>query len=411
MSTLTKFIIYQCDTCKRQTEILIDSQRPDPLRCNITNKCRGKLSRVGESSGKKFLFTPPVSGLQDYIQRGTVIPAATAPIVDPSISLSTGDGAGMLTIAILTRTTLGGGTHAFSALDTAGNPIFIDIELDSVLLAQGTKVFLNIFPISPNLLQSKTYTYLMSGTVQVIRGPDNSPNSSNLRFTLSNQVNVFINGVLLDPSAYALDEVNQQITMTPAIFESNNVVNIIVYNDLTSSIDNSKVISLEFDVLVPTVSADLTFLSNCSWGNYDAVNIPNLGVRYLLHCTDLSALVKDTNYGVKDVTISSPTLTTPATVRNDEFLMLLARSPFGFQDKELNAYLSGASFDSSFSLIYHQDQTTGVYSLSVPQSQLSQMLTSMVPSVPIDSSLFTVSAAGAVTAVSALTHKYIIGPT
>ena len=253
---------------------------------------------------------------------------------------------------------------------------------------------------------------MLSGTVQVIRGPDNSPNSSNLRFTSTNRVSVIVNGVIIDPSGYSLDVVNQQIIFSPAIYESNNVVNVIVYNDLTSNIDNASVISLEFDVLDPTVSADLGFLSSSAWGDYNAVNIPGVGLHYLMHCTDLSALVKDTSYGVRDLTVVSHLYVDPITVLPSEFHLLLARDPYSFQDKELNAYLNGAVFDSSFSFTYSQDQTTGVYNLTVPQSKLAQLLSSMIPTAQIDPLLFTsASTSGATTVVSTLTHKYIIGPT
>ena len=152
MSTLNKFIIYKCDTCQRQSEVLINGHRPDPVRCNITYKCRGKLQRVGESSAKKFLFTPPVAGLQDYIPRGTVATASPTFAVDPDISMATAGGSGMLTMALLKRNALPNSMHNFSVLDFAGDEFVIELDSDSVPLPS-LSVQLKLFKISPNLLQ------------------------------------------------------------------------------------------------------------------------------------------------------------------------------------------------------------------------------------------------------------------
>jgi len=472
MSTLNNYIIYQCSVCKRQTEIKNDSRRPDPVRCIITYKCRGRLSRVGTSNGKKFLITPPVAGLQDYIQRGTVISEPTATIENPSITLDT-SALGMFTIACLTRTELTGapptGTHAFSILDASSTPFVVDVlEADNEQLGLGIEVLMNLFPISPSLIQSTAYTYLVSGVVQVIEGPDDSPSAIVLLFNSANTLAVYVNGVLLDPSFYDRT-VDNRITLTPAIYESNNVIQIIVYNDLTPTIhsDVNVLITLSFKMLDPTIVADAEYLSNSAWGDHEAVIIPGLtlrpgelvaGQRYLMHCVDLSPLSQDTSYGIAslqgvssssmtsgsfvtgqlykimsindtDFTLIGATLNlagqiftatgpgigsgTAAPVKNllpSEVSMLLARNPYGSYDKELNAYLSGSS--QNLSLLYSQDQITGEYQLSVTESNLTQLLHSLVPSVEQTSSLFaTPSLAGTASPAPALVHKYILGPT
>jgi hypothetical protein len=442
MSTLNKFIIFQCDVCRRQTELMIDGKRVDPLRCNITLKCRGKLSRVGESSVKKFLFAPPVPGLQDYVPRGSVLSSAPADIIDPNIALNTGDG-------ILSTASLRKSGPSYQLLDVNNNLITVSPEV---------KLKLNIFPISPSLLRSSSYTYLRSGAVQVISGPDDTPSSNVLRFEALNNLSVLVNGIVLDPSQYDRSVLNQ-ITFTPAIYESNNVIDIIVYNDIAYNVKDDSLISLSFSILT-----DTGLLSSCSWGNYNAVEIPGDAVtqRYIMHCVDLSALSHDISYGVKGVqlidnaTISSSSMiagnfyiivtsgdvypisdftsvgaadnlsgtifqatgSTAGTgtvsqvidISLSEVNLLTAKDPYSFQDKELNAYLSGASFNSSFSFTFNQDQLTGIYKLTALQSSFSQLLRILVPSVPSSLNLLT-STSGASTAATGLKHKYIIGPT
>lgn len=470
MSTLNKYIIFQCDTCNRQTELQIPGNRVDPIRCIITNKCRGKLSRVGESAAKKFLFTPPVPGLQDYIQRGTVINPAPVIASVPNASLNTSGGAGMLSMAILRKSA--SSPYEFSVLAKDGiTNVIVDTEVDDSALAQNVKILLNIFPISPSVLQSTTFTYLETGEVQVISGPDNSPESNTLRFTADNNISVYTNGIELDPSAYVISVADQSITFTPAIYEQNNVVNIIVYNNLTANVDQSTIIGLEFDVLDPTINlpppyiSDLAFLNVCAWGNYDAVKFSPTNERYLMHCTDLSALSKDISYGVDSmqVVIGTPvpapsiipgtiytiyfpgntawtsigaannnvgtvftatsagtgtgtaTVNVPIDVALSEASLLLAKDPYDFVDKELNAYLNGASFTTSFTFTFSQDQQTGVYKLTAPDTSdpanFTSLLHPLIPTRPTPPTLLAAqSTTGASSVSSNVKHSYIIGP-
>src|SRR4051812_21628379 len=99
----SSYVVYKCDTCKRETEIILDGRRPDPTRCNITLRCRGKLSRSGQHSVKKHLFTPIVSGLTDYVPRGAQVAAAQAVVEDAQVSLLTGRDAPGLTLLGLKR--------------------------------------------------------------------------------------------------------------------------------------------------------------------------------------------------------------------------------------------------------------------------------------------------------------------
>ena len=374
MSTLNKFVIYECDSCKRKTEILIDGKRPDPVRCNITYKCRGKLHRVGESTSKKFLFTPPIAGLQDYLQRGTSLTAAVASEDEEDISLFTGGGSGMLTMALPTRTELGT-THTFEVLDASGSTFVLDTEPDSITLPTNVSANLILYKISPDLLQFKRYTYLVSGYVQVIQGPDDSPNKNNLKFTASNNVRVFINGVELDSNNYDRSTADM-ITFTPAIYESNNVVDVIVYNNLSSS-SNLESIKLQFNVLNTSVSTELALLCADAWGDTKGVTIEGKN-RYLLHCTDLSELSPDFSYGVSSVEVTSAAET--RVVKASEVYLLLGHSPFTTFDKELFSYVGGSTLiNSSNVLAYGQNQDTGSTDLTIKESVLTNVARALVP--------------------------------
>ena len=413
--------------------------------------------------------------MQDYIPRGTVLATTPAVATDPNISLDTNAG-GMLSMAVLTKTEIDTNTHDYSVLDVNSVPIIINSAVpNSTVLAQNVKILMNVFPISPSVMQYNEYTYLKSGVVQIVSGPDDSPNSSNLRFTVDNKISVYSNGIELAPTAYVVSVPNQDITFTPAIYESNNVVNVIVYNDLTANVSASSIISLEFDVLDPHSNlpppyvSQLAFLNTCAWGNYYAVNIPGIGTRYLMHCIDLSALSKDLSYGIEKIQIvvgdvltnagsfvtgqaytitslgspvatdftsvgatsntigllftatgpgigngTATTANTPIDVLSSEINLMLAKEPYDFQDKELNSYLNGIKFDSTFSFTYGQDLSTGIYRLTAPQSKLTQLLHPLIPdpaSKPSSTLFAAQSTSGASTASSTVKHKYVIGPT
>jgi hypothetical protein len=379
----------------------------------------------------------------------------------------------MLSIATLTREVSSPGNHTYSVLDTNGNQVIVDQQPDTTHLAQNVKIRLNIFPISPSVLQFTSYTYLKTGSVQLISGPDDSPNSVTLRFTAANNISVLSNGIELAPSEYDRS-VLDQITFTPAIYEFNNIINIIVYNDLVTNVDVNNLINLEFKVIDPNVNVfdpnnpsitSLSILNENSWGNYNAVDIPNRGIHYNMHCTDLSALISDVTYGVKGAQVEygsinagsfiigetyiitfvgdsltgtdfislgasdnnigtiftatgtgSPSTTGTAAhiidIKPSEVNLLIAKDPYSFKDKELNVYLNGDSFDQTFSFIFGQDQLTGVYKLTALQSNFIQLLHPLIPTDQINSSVFdSQSTNGASTATSSIKNLYIIGPT
>ena len=402
MSTLNKFVIYKCDTCNRKTEILIDGNRPDPVRCNITYKCRGKLQRIGESSTKKFLFTPPIAGLQDYIPRGTSLPSSVLSEDDELISLFTGGGSGMLTMALPTKSTAL--DHTFEVLDSSGNVFALDDTPELTSVSPKVSANMILYKISPDLLQFKRYSYIVSGVVQVVRGIDDSPNANSLKFSSSNRVRVFINGVELDASNFDRS-VDDLITFTPAIYESNNVVDVIVYNNISSS-SGLESIKLQFRPLSTTVSAELALLCANAWGDSKGVTIDGTD-RYLMHCSDLSELSTDFSYGVSAVEVTTATET--RVVSPSEVALLFGISPFLTQDKDLYSYLGGPSLiDSSNVLSYGQNQNSGITELSVKDSILTHLARPLAP--------FGITKIGSVssgTVVSQQTkkHQYILGPT
>lgn len=407
---ISKYVIYECDTCQRQVELLLDGKRPDPLRCNITLACRGKLSRVGLRSSKEFLFTPIVPGLADYVPRGTPeFPAPT--ITDPvNISLFTANGSGMLTLMAVKRRT-DGADHVWWVTDSDSNSFDLEVHPSSYELPVDLELKLAVFEITPQLLQYKRYTYVVPGAVQVVSGADDSPEGRNLRFTVDNQLRVFANGVQLDPSAYDRT-VDDQVTFTPAIFDTNNVIDVLVYDDIDTVISSTSLIKLSFVPLVPTVENDLALRSICAWGDYGTV-IPHDGnERVLLYCSNLAQLSVNKSYGVAQLEATS--VINPSDTRHvslNGYALLTARAPCAFQDKELHAYLSGEDLETDDAVLnYRTSAATGELQLSVDSESLTQTYNPLKLGYKITQDLTASSQDGTALPAEELPPQYILGP-
>lgn len=411
MSTSAKYIVYKCNVCERETEIALDGRRPDPTRCNITQRCRGLLERVGERSAREFLFTPIVPGLPDYVPRGTaIVPAAKLTVPNP-ITVQSAMGAGIIAMSVI-RTRVVGNSREYYIVDENGSTLTLEVRHLNTTIAYTSIVRAVLFEISSELLTTTKYTYVVSGPVQMISGQDNSPERRSLRFTAANQLQVYVNGILIDPTGYDRT-INDQIKFTPSIFESNNVVEVFVYKDLSAAINNTKQIVLTFRALVPTVPDDLALRKLDAWGNYGAVIIEGVE-RLILFCTDLTQLDPNKSYGVAYFEAESY-LGEKRKVKTNEVFIVLGREPFAFHDKELYAYLRGTALvDDNAVLTYKESQASGQLFLTVDESVITQVFdpieqTKKITAITEITTTETVTGT-ALEGTENLTKKYIIGP-
>lgn len=403
-----RFTIYECDVCKREIEVQLDGTRPDPSRCNITLKCRGHLKRQGERSTKKFLFTPIVAGLEDYVPRGTPETVNQPVSSTKQISIFTAGGTGMLTAAVLKRK-VAGFTATFYVVDENGLDFDLESKPTSFTTPVDSKVTMQLFEITPELLAFKKYTYVINGNVQLVRGGDDSPEGRNLRFNVNNKLRVFVNGVELIPTQYDRT-IDDQITLTPLINGVNNVIEILVYNDIDTVIDAATLIPVTFEALLPTNPTDLAFRELNCWGNFGGVTIDAIP-RYTLFFTGIT-LDPEKTYGVARIEATSEADET-RTIRASEFNLMLGHEPFANQDKELNAYLTGSELiDNDATISYLRSPATGALVLSVDETNLKQLFIPLVPFLRIAAAESGNLQGGTETAQEseAIQHQYILGP-
>lgn len=410
MSYAPKYIVYQCNVCNRQTELVLDGNRPDPIRCNITQKCRGKFSRVGERSVREFLFTPLVPGLPDYIPRGTaIIPAPQLTVPNP-ITVFTAAGDGVIALAGIYRTNYGGWSDWYVTEKDTGDQVVLESnEFDE---PQACSIRAVLFEISAELLTASKYVYEVPGPVSIVGGKDASPEAKSLRFTNSNNITVYVNGIELISSQFDRS-VNDQITFTPTIYDSNNVVEVFVFQDFSTAVNHSVHVPLSFNSLISTVTHDAALRQLDCWGNYFASKIDGVE-RYTLFCTDLSKLNPNKSYGVKQFEVTDQGNITRIINSSDVFI-LLGKEPFSFKDKELYAYLTGTALvDHQSVMTYNQSVATGGLYLTVDSSVITQVYNPISTS-KIDAAILsttTVAVSGTALAGSEnLDQKYILGPT
>ena len=412
MSSFPSYVVYQCSVCARQTEIPLDGTRPDPTRCNITLRCRGFLERVSTRSTREFLFTPVVPGLANYVPRGTPIEPAPILTVPNPITVFSAAGSGVIALAGI-RTKIVGSNIEFYMVDVNGGQLTLETLPDTYTQTQTTTISALLFEISPQLLTGTQYTYVISGPVQLVTGPDDSASGINLRFNSSNNIVVYVNGVELASSAYDTS-VDNQITFTPAIYDTNNVIEVFVYQNLDASISTSNQVTLKFNSLISTVEADLALRELDCWGNYSGVSINGVE-RMLLYCTDLSGLDQTKSYGVAYFQTTSTVTGETRQIAPSEIFILLGSEPFSFIDKELYAYLTGTALVTNQSVLtYNESSASGALYLTVDETAITQVFNPITPTRPLaEITSLTTSAAIPGTPLEGaetLTPTYILGP-
>lgn len=406
--SINKYIIYECSICKRQTQILLDGKRPDPIRCNITQSCRGILSKIGDISNRKTFFTPIVPGLIDFTPRGFPILDLETTVEANSIIISTAANNSVLTLALLQKETIGNDTTFFTF-----NQNNTRIDIETVINSNepvNSIIKLALFEVTTDILQFKKYTYVITGNVQLIRGPDDSIDNKNLRFTQNNEIKVFVNGIELNSSEFD-SSINDQIIFTPEIIDTNNVVEVLVFNNITTNITESDLIFLEFKPLKPNVLDELIIRNTACWGDIFDVEINSIE-RTLLFCTNTSVLNPTKTYGVSRLEVTSNLTNLTNTIKNSEAFILLGQEPYNFKDKFLHVYLNGDNLILNQAiLIYKRSEATGQLEISTKETNLTNIFNPIkITNKVINSKLISSVNEETTNASTEISTNYILGP-
>lgn len=252
MSSINKYEIFECDTCKRKTSKDVDPRRPTILNCTITHKCTGKLLKLGFSATKpKF----PIHA------RGTVnwSPRGSKSKTDEILEEQRHDvltGKGSLSIAV--------------------PEFYIWPYGDGVVKFE---------PLSSKDVEYKEYEYIRFSGTTTVEGPDDSTRMATPLYKSTDTVKVFINGVALPETEYdyplTAGGIGRTLTFSPPLSQEYNSIKIVIFE--TTTIEP---VNVQFSNQIHT---------DCAWGDIDTIQLFNNTIgdydTYRVYtCSDLQTL-------------------------------------------------------------------------------------------------------------------------
>jgi hypothetical protein len=372
----------------------------------ITAKCKGKLKLTGSRIGFQPKLTPTVTGLDDWVQRGSSASSSGTSSTTSTASITDFGGSGGLTLACV-KYADNGTVRKFYAETVDGAQALLTVGSTSAVIPAVT-VKATLYPLTPDVLVYRHYTYTSKTAISILEGPDDSTSQASLRFTSSNIIKIYVNGVPLSSSAYDRSVANK-ITLTPQLLSSNLIVDVFVYNDIKTAFDTSAAIELEFTALSATTAAGLSLRNTCGWGNVVSINAGTPQI--LLSCTDLTGLDKNKSYGVAYFT-AVDTAGVTVKLSGDGMKLLLSQAPHAFNDKLLTRYLSCADLLNNGVLAFAQNTLTGTYELCVTEDLITKTFEQITINTKLTSAELTNTLASTVTkqATTAAPVAYILGP-
>jgi hypothetical protein len=404
-----RFAVYQCSSCERQIEIQQDPKSPGPSRCNITFKCPGLLSLVNTRSVRTELFPPVVFGLQDYIQRGTVIAAANATATVASANLTNSGDTSSLVLAGLRKSTTSGTNH-FYVIGSQGNTVYTEnLTLNPLQLPVNTKIYLNLYQLTAEILQYNQYIYNRSSNVQFVQGADDSAQSKNLRFSSGDKIRVFLNGIEMVEGTFDTSIANQ-INFTPMLTGTSNVIEIYVYQDITTAISNGATLTqLMFKPLNVGTPADLAERDVNAWGDVGSVNLGG-SEQFLLFCTDIGTLDSSASYGISSAHAVSETGIT-YDLDLSSLNLLISYPPYGYADKDLTHYVNLNDLATGDGVISMSiGVKTGQQEINCAADYVTNTYKQLTIGVSVASSVTSKETNGTTLPITQMSNAFILGP-
>jgi hypothetical protein len=334
MSSYKKYILTECDTCKKNASVINNKTAIVPLRCNLTKNCNGLLTKKYKSPVSKSSFFS--NETNQYVPRGTLV--EEAPIINTPVSINLISGTNSIALAgIKTKAILS--DNFYYAINELGADVLL--ETKTTLNTPTSIIFsLNLYELEEKTVPYRTYIFYKDSGTSIIEGADNSADRKVLRFTESDSIKVIVNGVELLSTEYEVTATNS-IRLTPMLLDSKNIVQVLVYSSSLSEINPDKVISLKFTG--QSIEENLNVLSISAWGDTQSINLPN--EVFVLFCSDLSGLKIGKTYLVLGATVSG-VLSSVVAPDLSKISILLGKPPYSFADKVLNSHVKLSSIVS-----------------------------------------------------------------
>lgn len=289
---MKKFTEYKCDTCKRTNVIENDTRRFFIPKCNITLGCTGKLVPIGESNTKDVVSIKPVAGLEDWRARGTTSEYAPEIIPEKFILLSNGP----------------------------SNEIVLAVKSS---LAQGSTITATFNVVKNRSTSFKEYTYTRLAPITQVNGLDDTPDKKLLRFSLTDEIRVFVNGIeKIESVDWTRNALTHTISFITTLVEDSTIVITVAPQQAVTT-----------KILIFTKNTLGAFIDT-AWGNVETIKIGGTsGQDYDVYTCPSVELDIDIN---TSLTLTS--LNGTSNINLEDALFLLSNKPWSYIDRVFTYY-------------------------------------------------------------------------
>jgi len=380
-----KIVTYKCTTCNRTKDYEASKLHSFIDLCSITLNCSGKLLPIATKSLRNVLASAPVDGVPDWISRFENTNANQITSINSSEQ--------NLYVTLASSSSL-----ALSLAVKRQNPS-INNNPSSFTVSFATQQF--------EVSTFDEFTYFITSTFNSVSGPDTTSSKKVLRFTSSDIVKVFLNGVelsegtLINEYRLTYNGQNGYKVVFNTSYSVSSTVKVIVYQNQNIVLSNP--ITFTRNTLLVSSLDNQT-----SWSNVSTIEYQN-DIFDVYTCLDTLSLPANQILNVYpngnhfSSNIVSPELSS--------FRFLLSYPPFSVIDRIYSAFISFhnlSDVDNHIRLYSNKGSIT----LEVSKSSVSYVSFAPLLHVADDNLEWLSSATISITDDTSIipNNPYIIGP-
>lgn len=323
---MKKFLRYSCSICNRSIDKIASSTHFETDKCNITFKCEGRLFPIEYRSNGSITATRK-TGATDWRPRGaTVIKAAEkqTTFINTSCGIT-----GQVVLAVKT------------------NSIVTENSIIKIKFRQESDAPKNY----------RQYVYRTESSFSTISGVESGLEKKTLRYTSTDSIQVYLNGVELKqgtaPEDYQVYNQTNTSAAPPNTIRLNQTISFSGISQVDVIVSPIIVIT-QIEIPFNRNKNDESRISSGSWENVDSISIFN-GARwdqYYLFSLDLSDLIGINGLNINTILsiCTSVMLDEVFNIQISDVQILLAREPYSILDRysNLTIPLSNFGFDSEY---------------------------------------------------------------
>lgn len=333
---MKKYLRLTCSICKRSADQLVDQTHFTTDKCTITFKCQGRLFPVEYRSNAEITSVPAI-GVTDWRARGTVVTSSVATKETTFVDTSTG----------------------------SKNQIVLAVKAPSAP-PSGSLLKLKLNQRADTQKNFRQYIFRVEGSFSSVSGVESGLEKKTLRYSTTDLVEVFLNGVKLESGV--LPENFQTYDGTPSSVVAPNTI---VFNQ-TIALSGISQVDVIVSQAVTTSQVELTFKRNISdesrslsgaWENVDTIEkyVSGVKTKFYLFTLDLA----DAPLSLNSVFTADTqaTIVSFGLVQSTDIEMLLARKPYSILDRytSISINLATLSFEKDYLKYFAVDGSPVLY--------------------------------------------------